>query len=699
MAGYKDTRQLIIDTLMNRPAGTEIQPENHQEFALAITDYVRSVELLAGNAFIGFAEANTVPVQSDKGQCFYISTVGPGQTVNFVNFIDSDGNVISVSSPGGKMSLVTLIWNTQYWSSQIVTMDTNWSISQQSGSSELMVMSQKAITDELNKKVGNGVLAQTTDIASGAITGPKIAENSITTSNIVDGTIQSTDINSNAFDSTLKNAGKLADAKAVGDAINKLKNAGYLYAGIATPSTNPGTPDGPVFYIASQAGTYSNFGNTEIDNTGIFTWGGTSWSFEKLDFTVNDLISVKHGTFADALDAILSSNSVFEWMLVDKVDSGELIKPLWHVNGSLVDAAGAVVSLATLTAPVFNRDSGDVYVGTTVTITCPSGSTLYYSVNGVVATSTTDVTITINEASVVKAYLKSGDAVSDIVAKSYGIAVDHKFQFKIKLTGDNSTEYVPVVASGSPIYTMTVDWGDGSTPSEYNKYFDLKGCGHTYSGKAGDEFVITIRGTAIPYLAFGAQLSCNIGALVAILDNTLKCQTNFSSGQSSEIGGFRGCANLESLSANALSNNYGSPNISFQGTKLTSLPTGFFANLPNLNGCSNMFDGTSIILTAENILELKTAIKNVTNFSSVFYGFKGSVTLPDDFFDSVTATITNLWAFSHTAKAASISGDAKALYDVLVQKVSQSANTQFCFSCTGFSNRNQVPNSWGGTAG
>lgn len=290
MAGYEDTRQMIINTLTNRLAGTEIQPEDHQEFALAITDYVRSVELLSGNAFIGFAEANTTPVQSDKGQCFYISTVRPGQTVNFVNFIDSNGNAISVSSPGGKMSLVTLIWNTQYWSSQIVTMDTNWSIAQQSGNSESMVMSQKAITDELNKKVGNGVLAQTTDIASGAITGPKIAENSITTSNIVDGTIQSTDINSNAFDSTLKNAGKLADAKAVGDAINKLKNAGYLYAGIANPTTNPGTPDGPIFYIALQAGTYSNFGNTEIDNTGIFTWDGTSWSFEKLDFIVDDLI-------------------------------------------------------------------------------------------------------------------------------------------------------------------------------------------------------------------------------------------------------------------------------------------------------------------------------------------------------------------------------------------------------------------------
>lgn len=56
------------------------------------------------------------------------------------------------------------------------------------------------------------------------------------------------------------------------------------YGGIAHPNTSPGTPDGPVFWIASEPGAYVNFGNTEIDNTGIFTWDGTSWYFEKLDF-------------------------------------------------------------------------------------------------------------------------------------------------------------------------------------------------------------------------------------------------------------------------------------------------------------------------------------------------------------------------------------------------------------------------------
>nr|DAH90013.1 MAG TPA: YadA-like protein [Caudoviricetes sp.] len=36
---------------------------------------------------------------------------------------------------------------------------------------------------------------------------------------------------------------------------------GATFAGIATPTTNPGIPDGPVFYIASEPGNYVNFSN------------------------------------------------------------------------------------------------------------------------------------------------------------------------------------------------------------------------------------------------------------------------------------------------------------------------------------------------------------------------------------------------------------------------------------------------------
>lgn len=119
MAGYSDTRQMIIDTLMGRPAGTEIQPEDHQAFALQITDYVRSVELVAGNATpIGFADASTVPVQPDNGQAVYLSQVGRGTTVVFTNFIDQNGNAISVTSDSSSVTFVTLLWNGQYWTKQ-----------------------------------------------------------------------------------------------------------------------------------------------------------------------------------------------------------------------------------------------------------------------------------------------------------------------------------------------------------------------------------------------------------------------------------------------------------------------------------------------------------------------------------------------------------------------------------------------------
>lgn len=63
--------------------------------------------------------------------------------------------------------------------------------------------------------------------------------------------------------------------------INSL-GAGYQFAGIAQPSTNPGTPDQNVFYIAG-AGTYSNFGGITIESgeIAIFKYRG-SWSNERI---------------------------------------------------------------------------------------------------------------------------------------------------------------------------------------------------------------------------------------------------------------------------------------------------------------------------------------------------------------------------------------------------------------------------------
>ena len=62
---------------------------------------------------------------------------------------------------------------------------------------------------------------------------------------------------------------------------NELKTAGYIFKGVATPSTNPGTPTERVAYLASEPGTYTNFGGIVIAS-GLYsltyasgTWTGT----------------------------------------------------------------------------------------------------------------------------------------------------------------------------------------------------------------------------------------------------------------------------------------------------------------------------------------------------------------------------------------------------------------------------------------
>ena len=52
------------------------------------------------------------------------------------------------------------------------------------------------------------------------------------------------------------------------------------FAGIATPTTNPGTPDGPVFYIAATAGVYANFSgiSLEIGEIAILHFSNGYWT-------------------------------------------------------------------------------------------------------------------------------------------------------------------------------------------------------------------------------------------------------------------------------------------------------------------------------------------------------------------------------------------------------------------------------------
>ena len=76
--------------------------------------------------------------------------------------------------------------------------------------------------------------------------------------------------------------------KAITDWINK----GYQFRGVATPSTNPGTPDGPVFYFAAEAGTYSNFNgiSVAVEEVAILEWKG-SWIKKTTGFATQQQVA------------------------------------------------------------------------------------------------------------------------------------------------------------------------------------------------------------------------------------------------------------------------------------------------------------------------------------------------------------------------------------------------------------------------
>ena len=108
------------------------------------------------------------------------------------------------------------------------------------------------------------------------------------------------------------------------------------FAGIATPVTNPGTPDGPVFYIAAQTGVYSNFEGITVENeVAILLWK-TSW--KKLLTNIAPLSDIS--LIRAVLDNVkLNSTGKNKINLSNKINSHFL-----NLSGNLVSSSSYCVS-------------------------------------------------------------------------------------------------------------------------------------------------------------------------------------------------------------------------------------------------------------------------------------------------------------------------------------------------------------------
>lgn len=129
--------------------------------------------------------------------------------------------------------------------------------------------------------------------------------------------------------------------------VNSL-GANYQYAGIATPSTNPGTPDQNVFYLASTAGTYVNFGNIVLaeNEVAILKYNG-SWTKE-----VAGLASAeKVNQLSQKIDAFVTGSQVPSVNLFDK----NAVTPGKYVNASTGNLSDSTTRDASDYIPIDSR--------------------------------------------------------------------------------------------------------------------------------------------------------------------------------------------------------------------------------------------------------------------------------------------------------------------------------------------------------
>lgn len=130
----------------------------------------------------------------------------------------------------------------------------------------------------------------------------------------------------------------LVKSGGVADSINQLKNAGYLYAGIATPTTNPGTPDGSVFYIANGNGTYTNFGGIDVtDDEVVILYYDTSWHKEATGIASNDKLTELDDKVNGKV-IIQTFTGEYQWgNTIDTIPSGTKVKNVGTIDVKLYD--------------------------------------------------------------------------------------------------------------------------------------------------------------------------------------------------------------------------------------------------------------------------------------------------------------------------------------------------------------------------
>lgn len=119
--------------------------------------------------------------------------------------------------------------------------------------------------------------------------------------------------------------------------INSL-GVGYQYVGIATTSTNPGTPDAKVFYFAFANGVYPNFGGLSLNNEIAILYYNTEWKKSTLDLVTSDALR----SAIESIEPIIINGNVVN--APDEIDiTSNEQNLLQFKNRSALDGMGYVI--------------------------------------------------------------------------------------------------------------------------------------------------------------------------------------------------------------------------------------------------------------------------------------------------------------------------------------------------------------------
>ena len=119
---------------------------------------------------------------------------------------------------------------------------------------------------------------------------------------------------------------------------------GYIYKGIATPTTNPQTPTGKIFYIAMQAGMYTNFGGLTVSQgINILSYNGATWSQEQLigiddEPTAESNNLVKSGGVYGSTPSIDNTTEDIDFSIDDEEDNMILLMKNGHIKTQKFDS-------------------------------------------------------------------------------------------------------------------------------------------------------------------------------------------------------------------------------------------------------------------------------------------------------------------------------------------------------------------------